>query len=142
MKLRKLRTAFQRLDTKARGSFMMNRIDVLSVNRRRHGTYNVAESSRRQATIKYSIPTSEGSLLICKASFLRLFMVLNCYIEDLVKRKKVGDLSYVDGRGKNQKSQEHRRKYTKRHRNAVIMHVMRFPREQSHYSRKETLENF
>ncbi len=51
---------------------------------------------------------------------------------------KQGEITFRDHRGRNPRSQDHRRKFGEANRNSVIFHVMQFPRETSHYSRRRS----
>ncbi|XP_039275948.1 uncharacterized protein LOC111064096 [Nilaparvata lugens] len=113
-------------------TYLMGLINVTGVNRRRHGSYEEPESSRRQASVYYSLPNGHGEIVqVCKKTFLDFHQITKRTVETLVKSKKRGDLIYVEKSGNKKKM----RKYTGDDEKAVIDHMKSFPTDNSHYTR-------
>lgn len=113
-------------------SYLMGLLNITNINRRRHGTYDEPESSRRQATIYFTLPNGKGEIVqVCKKTFLDTHRITKRTVETLVKAKKRGDVVYVERRGNKKKN----RKYSPDDEKAVIDHVNSFPKQKSHYTR-------
>ena len=113
-----------------------------NVKRRRKENTTSPESSRRQTTFRYSLPAGNENLAVCRRTFMRLFSLSDCRLQHLLEFVKRGELVFTCNVGKNPKSHEHRRKYSEETRNSVILHVMAFPREDSHYKRAKTQKEY
>ncbi len=92
--------------------------------------------------MRYSVPLNEDVATVCKRTFMRLFSLSSCRLQNLVEHVKRGEVVFSCNAGKNPKSQEHCRKFNEDTRNSVILHVMAFPREKSHYSRSSNQREF
>ena len=113
-------------------SYLMGLINVTNVVRRRHGTYEEPESSRRQATVFFTLPDGKGNVVqVCKKTFLDVHGITKRTVETLVKAKKKGDFVYVEKRGNKKKN----RKYSPEDEKSVVDHVNSFPKQKSHYTR-------
>ncbi|KAK7603319.1 hypothetical protein V9T40_003318 [Parthenolecanium corni] len=130
-----LRKKFNKLKYEAQGSYLLCRIILVRIQRRRRKFAKEPDLSRRQCSIRYTIPMGDDLIPVCKRTFMRLFSLSQCRLQLLIERVKKGEVSFVSHAGKNPRSHVRQRKYNEETRNAVIMHVMQFPREVSHYSR-------
>lgn len=64
-------------------------MQVVEINRRRHGTYLDPRDSRRQTTICYTVPNGKGQhLQVCRKVFSEIFAISHHKVQGLVKRKK------------------------------------------------------
>jgi len=73
---------------------------------------------------------------------MRLFSLSNSRLQNLIKHTKNGDKSFKSNIGKNLNSHVHKIKYQDEKRNSIILHVMQFPREESHYTRNKNNKEF
>lgn len=120
------------------GSYLLGLVDILPIARRRHGTYEEAENSRRQATISYRLPDGEGDFIkVCKKTFLNIFGVSPQKITNIVRKKKSGDIVFKDNRGGPFKF-----KFTDSDRKLVKAHIDSFPREEGHYCRSKSEKEY
>lgn len=109
------------------------------VNRRRHGAYESPEASHRQCTVYYTIPDGSGQhKQICRKSFTDIFSLSHRKVQELIKRKKRGKVSFTGGRGKNSK----RIKFTADLKQQIKNHINSFPRQSNHYSRSKSIREF
>lgn len=135
---KKLFDAYHKLGLNEQGSYLLGLIDILPIARRRHGTYEDTENSRRQTTLSYRLPDGEGDFVkVCKKTFLNVFGVSPQKITNIVKKKKAGDLVYKDNRGGPFKF-----KFTDSDRKLVKAHINALPREEGHYSRSKSEKEY
>lgn len=121
------------------GTFLLGLIQAINVGRRRHGTYNMPEQSRRQSTITYTVPNGSGQhVQVCRKTFSNIFALSHKRVQVLVEKKKMGHTTYTDQRGKGTKI----RKYLPEFRQHVRDHIQSFPREENHYSRNKSIKEF
>lgn len=126
-------------DHEKQGTFLLNLIQVSKVNRRRHGTYDTPEASRRQSTVYYTIPDGSGKhVQVCRKTFSEIFALSHRKVQELVERKKRGDATFKDQRGRNTKL----KKFSLDLRLEVREHINSFPREENHYSRNKSSKEF
>lgn len=119
-------------DNSKQYSYLMGLMNVTNVNRRRHGTYEEAESSRHQATVFFTLPNGKGEVVqVCKKTFLDVHRITKRTVETLVKAKKKRDFVYVEKRGNKKKN----RKYSPDDEKAIVDHVNSFQKQKSHYTR-------
>lgn len=59
-------------------------------------------------------------------------------MQTLNHKKKIGNTSYNDNRGKNLNSHKHILKFTKEDCKLVCEHIDRFPRQESHYGKSKS----
>lgn len=72
----KLFEDYHTLGHNEQATYLMGLLEVLDVQRRRHGTYNEAAESRRQTTVCYTLPDGTGEFKrVCKATFLSTFAI-------------------------------------------------------------------
>lgn len=77
----------------------MGLLHLLPIRRRRHGSYDIPEGSRRQTTISYTIPSEKGSFVqVCKKNFMNTFSVTRKKLDVLIAKKKAGNNFYFDKR--------------------------------------------
>lgn len=128
-----------KLTEEQQGTYLLNRIHAQNISRRRHGTYDDFTDSRRQITFSYVVPDGNGqNIQVCSATFKNIFSLTPKKLQTLQAKKKEGHFVYVDNRGKNPKSHEHKCKYSDNDRNLVSSHILSFPRHESHYARKKS----
>lgn len=120
-------------------TYLMGLINVTGVSRRRHGNYDEPESSRRQATLYFTLPNGKGEILqVCRATFMDVHGILKSTVATVVKAKKRGDVVYREKRGNKKKN----RKYTPEDEQAVIDHVNSLPKQKSHYTRAKNDKDY
>lgn len=130
---------FYKCDKSTQGTYLMGLIQIGGISRRRHGQYDQPESSRRQATMFYTVPNEDGEhLRICRQTFSQIFALSHKQVQVLVEKKKGGSINYNDKRGKHTKE----RKYNEQMRNQIRAHIKSFPVEENHYSRKKSDKQF
>lgn len=72
-------------------SYLMGLIEIIDVQRRRHGSYAEPNQSRRQCSVVYHVPNGKGeNVQVCRQTFLNIFATTKNQIENLIKRKKNG----------------------------------------------------
>ena len=132
-----------KLDEKQQGTYLLNRIHMQNISRRRHGHYNEPSESRRQCTFSYVVPDGSGkNVHVCAQTFKNIFGLTPKKLQVLQSKKKEGCFVYEDMRGLNPNSNEHKRKFTDNDRNLVRAHVNSFPRHESHYGRHRSSREY
>nr|CAI5841801.1 unnamed protein product [Callosobruchus analis] len=102
---------FYKQNSHVQGSYLMNLIHLVLIRRRRHGSYENPEESKRQTTVNYTIPGESGDFVqVCK--------------------KTVMD---TDKRTCHKTS-----KFSENDRNAIRDHVNSLPRDVGHYTRAKS----
>lgn len=130
----KLFEDYHTLGHNEQATYLMGLLEVLDVQRRRHGTYNEAAESRRQTTVCYTLPDGTGEFKrVCKATFLSTFAISPKKVQLLVKLKLSGSTVFKEKRGGPRTF-----KYTERDRMNVKNHINSFPRDVSHYTRNKS----
>lgn len=118
---------------------MLGLIQIGKVSRRRHGTYERSEQSRRQATVFYTVPDGRGQhVQVCRKTFSEIFALTHSRVQVLVDKKKSGRNTIADQRGKSTK----KRKYFPEVRDHIKQHISSFPVEENHYSRSKSSKEF
>lgn len=108
------------------------------MQRRRHGSYNLPEESRRQCTLSFLLPDGEGSnLRVCKKMFCETFGIHGRIIETLASIKKSGVMIFQENRGG-----PRRIVYSEEDRKIVREHINSFPKDVSHYSRNSSEKEY
>jgi len=138
----KTRKQFASLRYKQQADYLLSRISLSNIQRRRKEKQEIPDSSRRQCSIKYTVPGEENLLQVCKQSFMHLFSLSNSRLQNLIEHTKKGKISFISNIGKNPNSHVHKIKYQEETRNSIILHVMQFPREESHYTRNKNNREF
>lgn len=114
-------------------------MEVVPVQRRRHGTYTEPENSRRQCTVTYNVPDGEGNYVqVCRQTFLEIFTVCRSTLQTLVTRKKNGEVVFEEKRGKFAKP----RKLNSEVIEKIKQHINSIPRSESHYSRAKSTKEY
>lgn len=114
-------------------------MDVIPVQRRRHGSYSNPDESKRQSTVIFKVPNGTGQLMhVCKQTFISIFAVTKNEIDTLVKRKKMGESIYNEKRGKYNKPC----KFSESDRLDVKTHINSIPRCESHYTRARSSKEY
>lgn len=130
--------SYYKLGMNEQGSYLMGLMQILPVQRRRHGNYDEEAQSRRQCTVSFTVPNGQGNLSrVCKKTFMEIFDIRPQKITTLVKRKKAGCVTFKDKRG----GLKHF-KYTLQDRQMVRDHINTFPREESHYNRTKSEKEY
>lgn len=120
------------------GTYLMNLISVLPVRRRRHGTYNDPAESHRQGTMAYTVPDGTGRMVrVCKTTFMDIFAVSKMKLQTIIRKKKSGETSFTDKR-----TCHKLKKFTTEDKNMVKQHILSIPRQESHYSRSHTSQEY
>nr|CAI5818804.1 unnamed protein product [Callosobruchus analis] len=100
------------------GSYLMNLIYLVPIRRRRHGSYENPEESKRQTTVNYTIPGESGDFVqVCKKTVMGTFAVIRKKIDGFVSKKKAGVTFYSDKRTCHKTS-----KFSENDRNAIRDH--------------------
>jgi len=73
---------------------------------------------------------------------MRLFSLSNSRLQNFIEHTKKGEISVISNIGKNPNSNVHKIKYQEKTRNSIILHVMQFSREESHYTRNKNNTKF
>lgn len=71
--------------------YLMGLIEILPIQRRRHGAYEDAAMSRRQVSVSFTVPDGKGShKRVCKKTFMNIFGIQSSKkIELLIKKKEM-----------------------------------------------------
>lgn len=126
-------------DVAKQNTYLLGLIQVVAVNRRRHGTYDEPGQSRRQASVCYTVPNGQGEhIQVCRKVFSDIFALGHCKVQGLVKKKKAGHVIYKDARGQANRAT----KFTPREYQVVVDHINSFPKEENHYSRFKSEKEF
>ncbi|KAK5648470.1 hypothetical protein RI129_003362 [Pyrocoelia pectoralis] len=136
------RTLFEKYyaqdNVKTQSTFLMGLISICDVQRRRHGSYEDEQNSRRQATICYSLPDGQGKCVrVCKKTFQNTFDVNDKKVRVLIEKKKMGETCYNDKRTRHAAS-----KFSEADRRLVKDHINMIPREVGHYSRVKSEKEY
>lgn len=116
----------------------MGLMSVCDVQRRRHGSYQDDQNSRRQATIYYSIPDGQGKFVrVCKKTFQNTFGVNDKKVRVLIEKKKMGETCYNDRRTRHAAP-----KFSEADRLLVKNHINMIPRDVGHYSRAKSEKEY
>lgn len=116
----------------------MGLIHIGKVNRRRHGSYDDPVDSHRQSTIHYTIPDGTGDVIkVCRNTFLNVFGVTRKKVCTIIKKKKMGESTFVDKRRRTCPG-----KYTLDDILSVREHINSIPRDVSHYARAKSNREF
>lgn len=112
---------------------------IIPVKRRRHGQYDDANESRRQATVCFSLPDGNGDVVqVCRNTFMHVFGISKRRIETLVKAKKNGEVVFKEKRGNKAQNS----KFSAADVDLIIEHVNSFPRNESHYGRRKSNKEY
>ena len=135
----KLFMDFYTLGAHEQGTYLMGLMEIIPVQRRRHGNYTVPEESRRQSTIIYTVPDGSGNTVqVCSATFKGIFALGSKRLQVLQSKKKQGQTVYVDHRGNSAVGN----KYSEDHCRMIRQHILSFPRNESHYNRKKSTKEY
>uniref|UniRef100_A0A1B6KHW1 DUF7869 domain-containing protein n=1 Tax=Graphocephala atropunctata TaxID=36148 RepID=A0A1B6KHW1_9HEMI len=126
---------FYKAEHSKQQNYLLGLMQVKHVARRRHGHYEDAAQSRRQTTVLYTVPNGEGDIVqVCKNTFCNIFAVSGKRCQLLVKHKQNANPVYTEKRGNKQVD----RKFSNDDRALVFNHIQSFPRDVSHYGRKDS----
>lgn len=118
---------------------MLGILQIGQIKRRRHGSYDHPENSKRQISVYYTVPNGSGDhVQVCQQTFREIFCITKKRLENLVKKKKLGCTTYTDLR----KDNKRKVKYTEKHRRLIHEHINSFPRNESHYCRKKSSKEY
>lgn len=93
---RKLFVSYHKLSKNEQRNFLMGLISIIPIGRRRHGTYEDPTESRRQCSIRYTLPDNTGAFLrVCRKTFLETFQISDKKLTTLIARKKCGESTFV-----------------------------------------------
>lgn len=135
--------SFYALTEKDQGTYILNRLELGPVQRRRNGKYEEPEESRRQSTFFYVVPNGSGEhVRVCCKTFSSIFALSARRLQTVQKQKKEGNLVFEDKRGKTAGSNAHKKKFCGNDVEMIAAHIKSFPREVSHYSRKKSKKEY
>nr|CAI5856473.1 unnamed protein product [Callosobruchus analis] len=81
---------FYKQNSHVQGSYLMKLTHLVPIRRRRHGSYENPEESKRQTTVNYTIPGESGDFVqVCKKTVMDTFAVTRKKIDGLVSKKKL-----------------------------------------------------
>lgn len=111
---------------------------IVPIKWRRNGNYEAPGTSRHQCSLSYVLPDGTGNhVQVCRKTFQDTFSITHKQVQVLCERKKNGETAYVEKRGG-----AHHVKFTETLKNEVRQHIMSFPYEENHYSRKKSTKQF
>lgn len=96
---------------KQQADYLLSRISLINIQRRTKEKKEIPDSSRRQCSVRYTVPGEENLPQVCKQSIMRLFSLSNSRLQNLIKHTKNGDISFKSNIGKNPNSRVHKIKY-------------------------------
>lgn len=134
----KLFKSFYAEGAESQGMFLMGLLSISNVRRRRNGSYESEQDSRRQCTINYSLPDGNGNTIrVCKRTFMNVFSVSSKRLFVLVNKLKMGETVFQDKRTSHKKS-----KYDEVDKTRIKEHILSIPRDVSHYSRARSNKEY
>nr|CAI5845616.1 unnamed protein product [Callosobruchus analis] len=112
-------------DAKTQSTFLLGLITVCDVQKRRHGSYENPQNSRRQAIVCYSIPDGQGKhVWVCKKLFQDIFAINEKMLRVLIGKEKLGESCYEDKRTRHAPPT-----FSEFDRSLVKAHINMIPRE-------------
>lgn len=124
---------YQSLDRNSQRSYLSNLIDVVNSQRSR-----TSGPSRRQVTTLYRLRDEEGTAVpVCKSTFQDTFGLGRGELDVLREKTKLGIDTTKDKRGG-----RYNVKYTTSDRDLIVDFIMLFPRDSSHYGRKDSNKEY
>ncbi|KAJ8884685.1 hypothetical protein PR048_016543 [Dryococelus australis] len=101
-------------------TFLMGFLIITPVQLRHHEIYDNSYDSRRQGSVRYTIPNGKGDLLrVCKITFMVVFAAgKKKRLEILIKMNKRGNITFTDHRTRHAPS-----KYSETYRICVKQHI-------------------
>lgn len=130
---------FYKVDHTRQQNYLLGLINLKPVGRRRHGSYDDPNKSRRQTTGIYTVPNGEGDIVqVCRSTFSEIFSLCSKRVQGLVELKKSGNPMYHETRGNKTKN----RKFTEEDEDLICSHVNSFPHDVSHYGRTKTEKEY
>ena len=140
--VRRLHSDFWKQDGMSQGNFVFGLINIVQIKQRRLRKIDDPALSRRQISVTYCLPSTNGHVQVCAKTFKDILGLTQKRVYTLIEKKKKGDLCFSDQRGKNQRSHSHKVKYTEDDRNLIKAHISSFPTEESHYSRHKSSKQY
>lgn len=123
---------YYQLDACGQGTYLLSLINLQQAKRHKNTGVEVRD------TVYYSIPNGYGTLLrVCKKTFMEIFSVGRKRMFTIISKKKEGHVTFIDERTSHKE-----KKYTQLHENMVVMHIMRLPKEGSHYTRHHSSREY
>ncbi|GFQ86243.1 hypothetical protein TNCT_356251 [Trichonephila clavata] len=95
-----------------RCNFLFGLINIVRIKQRRQGTTNVPALSRRQISVTYCLPSTNGHIQVCAKTFRDILSLSQKRTYSVIEKKKKGDVCFTNRRGKNPRSHSHKTKYT------------------------------
>nr|CAH7718764.1 unnamed protein product [Callosobruchus chinensis] len=118
---------------KTQGTYLMGLIHLTSTRK-----VCTAVNSKRQTSVTYTIPNQDGHFVqVCRNTFMNIFDVTQKRLVGLIQKKKMGDTTFTDKRSNNKPS-----KFTNEDRQLIHQHINSIPRDDSHYSRAKSDNQF
>lgn len=108
---------------------MLNRVSMVSIQRRTKAKKEIPDISRRQCTVRYTGSGEDKLLQVCRRTFMRLFSLSNSRLQLIIEyegkvSKKGEKIAFVSKNGENPKSHMHFNKFGGEKQNSVTLHVM------------------
>lgn len=136
--MQKLFAELYKINRTAQNSYLMNMLLLVPIKRRRNGSYDSPNESKRQVTAYYQVPNENSTLVkVCKKTFMYIYQISGKVIQNLILRKQKGDISYVDKRTRRVGN-----KYNEHHRKCIHIYVNQIPRDVSHYGRNKSNKEY
>ncbi|XP_043471584.1 uncharacterized protein LOC122504505 [Leptopilina heterotoma] len=124
---------YRSLDRNSQRSYLSNLIDVVNSQRSR-----TSGPSRRQVTTLYRLRDEEGTAVsVCKSTFQDTFGLGRGELDVLREKTKLGKDITKDKRGG-----RYNVKYTTSDRDLIVDFIKLFPRDTSHYGRKDSNKEY
>ncbi|GFQ78874.1 hypothetical protein TNCT_122371 [Trichonephila clavata] len=134
----KLHTDFWKQSEDSQGNFLFgfNKHSPHKATRRQRTT-DVPALSRRQISVTYCLPSTNGHIQVCAKTFRDTLGVSQKRTYTVIEKKKI-DVYFTNRRGKNPRSHSHKTKYTDEDIEFIKGHISSFLSDKSHYSRPKS----
>ncbi|GFQ87371.1 uncharacterized protein TNCT_683541 [Trichonephila clavata] len=109
----------------------------MRIKQRRQRTTDVPALSRRQISVTYCLPSTNGHIQVCVKTFRDTLGLSQKRTYTVIEKKK-GHVCFTNLRGKNPRSHSHKTNYTDEDIELIEGHISSFPSEESPYSRHKS----
>ncbi|GFQ96552.1 hypothetical protein TNCT_737091 [Trichonephila clavata] len=99
--VRKLHTDFWKQSEDGQGNFLFGLINRVRIKRRRQRTTDVPVLSRRQISVTYCLPSTNGHIQVCAKTFRDTLGLSQKRTYTVIEKKMKGDVCFTNRRGKN-----------------------------------------
>lgn len=124
-------------DLHSQREFIVRHISIMNTKQKT----TQREHSRRQKTIQYYVTLEGSRLLVCKRFFLETFGITDKMVRNAILKTSDSGIIETEMRGGRQRSEEIKEK-ERMIRDAISIHIDRFPKMESHYCRKNTSRQY